>query len=170
MAGPDLSIVIANWNTRDLTLECIASIYESTHTVSFEIIVVDNGSTDDSVTAIAWRYPKVMIVANEANQGFARASNQGMLRASGRFVALLNSDTVVRDGAFDRLVGFMVTHPECGLVGPKVLSPQGDWVNRPRRFHIWWHDIIWLASYLSDLDLNGLLARVRPQRAGIGVR
>lgn len=119
----DLSIIIVNWNTSSLLRKCIDSIYRSESKLSFEIIVVDNGSTDNSVTLIKDNYPQVQIISNIENRGFARANNQGLQKAIGRYFLLLNSDAMVKQNALDNLVGFADFHPVIGIVGPKLLNP-----------------------------------------------
>ena len=100
----DVSIVIPSWNTKELTCECISSICRQTAAVSYEIIVVDNGSADGSAEAIKSRFPDVRIIANKTNKGFAAACNQGILAGRGRCVLLLNSDILILDSAVDKTV------------------------------------------------------------------
>lgn len=161
MRGPVISIVIANWNTERLLLQCLESIYASNTPFPVEVIVIDNGSKDNSVNSVRASYPQVRLVLNDENRGFARASNQGIRAARGTFVVLLNTDTIVRKAAFDKLVAFMGEHPECGLAAPKIVSPQGEWISKPKPFHVWWHDAFWVSCYLSDLDPERLLQRAR---------
>lgn len=82
----DLSILIVNYNTRQLTLDCLRSVYDSETVYSYEVIVVDNASRDGSVEAIRAEYPEVVLIANQENTGFAKANNQGMAIAKGRYV------------------------------------------------------------------------------------
>jgi len=116
----DVSIVIPNWNTKELTCECISSIYRQTAVVSYEIIVVDNGSADGSVEAIKSRFPDVRIIANKTNKGFAAACNQGILAGSGRYVLLLNSDILILDSAIDKTVRYADSQPLAAVVGCQV--------------------------------------------------
>ena len=111
MSSIDVSIVIVNWNTRRLLLDCLASIYETIKDLRFEVFVVDNGSTDGSVAAVRQAYPHVKLIENAENRGFAAANNQGLRRMAGRYALLLNSDAVLTDGAVTRLVRFMDAHP-----------------------------------------------------------
>jgi GT2 family glycosyltransferase len=121
----DLSIIIVNWNTKQLLLNCIASIYRTVHRPSFEIIVVDNNSTDGSVEAVAKAYPEVNVIANAANLGFARANNAALRRMSGRYGVLLNSDTILKESALDKMYDFMEHHPRAGMCGPQLLNEDG---------------------------------------------
>ena len=100
----DVSIIIVNWNTRDILRDCLRSIDESAGPIRCEIIVVDNASADDSVEMVRREFPHVRLIANAENRGFATANNEGMAVAQGRYVLLLNSDTVVLDGAIARTV------------------------------------------------------------------
>ncbi|WP_145410975.1 glycosyltransferase family 2 protein [Paenibacillus xylanexedens] len=122
----DVSIIIVNYNTRELTLDCLASVYESLTSFQYEIIVVDNASHDGSVEAIRRGYPAVKLIANRDNTGFAVANNQGMDIAEGRYILLLNSDTVVQRNTLEIMVGFMDRHPEMGASGCKVILPDGS--------------------------------------------
>lgn len=123
--GPDVSIIIVNYNTRQLTMDCLASVYESLTSFQYEIIVVDNASHDGSVEAIRGGYPDVRLIANRDNTGFAVANNQGMDIAKGRYILLLNSDTVVQTDTLEVMIGFMDHHPEMGASGCKVILPEG---------------------------------------------
>jgi GT2 family glycosyltransferase/peptidoglycan/xylan/chitin deacetylase (PgdA/CDA1 family) len=116
----DVSIVIPNWNTKELTCECISSICRETTAVSYEIIIVDNGSADGSVEVIKSRFPDVRIVVNKINRGFAAACNQGMLAGKGRYVLLLNSDILILDSAIDKTVRYADSQPQAAVVGCQV--------------------------------------------------
>ena len=122
---PDLSIVIVSYNTRDLTRQCLQSVYENTQGIGFEIRVVDNSSSDDSVEAIQQEFPQVHIIENDANKGLAAATNQGLAASAGRYVLALNSDTVIQAGALDRLVQFMDSHPDAGGATARLVRPDG---------------------------------------------
>jgi len=121
----DISIIIINWNTRQLLLDCIASIYSTVRKASFEVIVVDNGSRDDSVNAVRAAYSRVKIIANQANEGFARANNMAIKIMLGSYAVLLNSDTVLKEGALDAMFMFMEAHPDAGICGPQLLFEDG---------------------------------------------
>lgn len=122
----DISIIIINWNTRQMLLDCIASIYETVRKTSFELFVVDNGSTDGSVDAVERYFPSVKIIANKANEGFARANNHGLRIMHGRYAVLLNSDTLAREGSIERLISFMNLHSNVGICGPQLLNADGS--------------------------------------------
>ena len=119
----DVSIIIVNWNTRDFLRDCLSSVFNQTQGIEFEVIVIDNGSSDRSVQMVEAEFPQVTIIANAENRGFAAANNQGMAIARGRYVLLLNSDTVVLDNAIAKTVKFADEHPQAAVVGCKVLNP-----------------------------------------------
>lgn len=121
----DLSIIIVNWNTRDLLAQCLASIYAHPPGGDFEVIVVDNASADDSVAMVCERFPQVKLLQNDHNPGFAAANNQAIAQSNGRYILLLNPDTVVKSGALGALVTFMDEHPEAGAAGSMLLNPDG---------------------------------------------
>jgi len=122
---PDLSVVIVNWNTRELLSQCLRSVYETAGDVSLETLVVDNASTDGSVEMVRRMFPQVRLIENAENVGFARANNQAMAIGQGRYVLLLNSDAVLRPDALQSMCRFMDHHPETGIVGAKLLNPDG---------------------------------------------
>lgn len=118
----DVSVVIVNWNTCDILRDCLASIYENTRNLEFEVIVADNASTDGSVDMVKSEFPHVKIIANAENCGFAAANNQGIAVAKGRYVLLLNSDTIVLDSAIAKTVSFADAHLDAAVVGCRVLN------------------------------------------------
>lgn len=123
---PDLSILMVNWNTREMTLECLRSIYAQAEQVPFEVIMVDNGSHDGSAEAIAREFPQVRLIAEDANHGFAKATNMAADVARGRYFLLLNTDTVVLDHAIDRLVRFAREEPAARIWGGRTLFADGS--------------------------------------------
>ncbi len=121
-----ISIVIVNWNTKQLLLNCIHSIYDTVKKASFEIFVVDNGSTDGSVEAVLQTCPGVKVIANTSNLGFAKANNLALKRIQGRHAVLLNSDTILKEASLENMLQFMETHPEAGICGPQLLNEDGS--------------------------------------------
>jgi GT2 family glycosyltransferase len=122
----DLSIVILNWNTRDMLLECIQSIHAMTTTSRYEIIVVDNGSEDGSPDAVREHCPEVRLTVNDSNLGFARGINVGLRQCTGRYSCILNSDIELLDGCLDRLVAYLDANPDVGSVGPRTTNEDGS--------------------------------------------
>src|SRR6185295_4982764 len=130
----DVTIVVVSFNTRDLTSQCLKSIYSETGNVNFQLVVVDNASTDGSAQMVAGQFPQVTLIQNADNRGFAAANNQAFAIARGRHILLLNSDTIVLDRAIDRCVEYMDKHLDIGALGPKVLWPSGDHQSSAFRF------------------------------------
>ncbi|GAE26274.1 dTDP-Rha:A-D-GlcNAc-diphosphoryl polyprenol, A-3-L-rhamnosyl transferase WbbL [Halalkalibacter wakoensis JCM 9140] len=122
----DLSIIIVNYNTKKLTIEAIQSIYSSQTKYTFEIILVDNASSDGTIEAVQERFPQVRCIQNKENEGFSKANNIGLKVAKGRYLLLLNSDTVVQEDTFDVMLEFMDNHPSVGASGCKVVLPDGS--------------------------------------------
>lgn len=118
-----VSVVIVNWNTRDILNDCLASIAHET-ALPHEVIVVDNASTDGSAELVRASHPHVTLIANTRNRGFAAANNQGLRITRGRKVLLLNPDTVVLDGAIDRMTDWLDAHPDVGCVGCQVMEDE----------------------------------------------
>lgn len=121
----DLSIAIVSYNTRVLTLDCLRSVFESTLTTRFEVIVVDNDSKDATVEVIRTSYPTVHLIGNHENRGFAKGINQALAVSTGRYLLMLNSDTRVQRKALDRMVVCLDGDPEIGAVGCKQRTEDG---------------------------------------------
>ncbi len=120
----DVSIIIVNFNTKKLTVQCIESVLKDSPGFSKEVIVVDNGSDDGSVKV--FRDYQVRLIENKENLGFARANNQGIKEARGKYILLLNSDTKVIKAAIGKLIDFAESEPDAGTVGPKLLNQDGS--------------------------------------------
>ncbi|HEX7242951.1 MAG TPA: glycosyltransferase family 2 protein, partial [Longimicrobiaceae bacterium] len=157
-SATDLSVIVVNRNTRQLLDECLASIHSLPDAVTLQVVVVDNGSTDGSVQTVRERHPWVELICNDVNTGFAYPNNQGLAVSTGRYVILLNSDTLVRPGAFERLVRFMDEHPRAGACGPKLLYPDGRLQPSCRSFPtVWVHvcDMLFLDRVFPRSRLFG---------------
>lgn len=144
-----VSVCIVNLNACDFLQDSLSSLYETTHQVDLEVIVVDNGSTDGSQQMLAGQYPQVKLVQNKENEGFTKPSNQAMQLTVGGYLLLLNPDTLVLPGAVDTLVDFLEQHPQVGICGPKVLNRDGS-LQKPCRRGVSrpWNAI----SYFSGLS------------------
>lgn len=118
----DLIISIVNANNSNLLKECLTSIHTHTHRISFEIIVIDNASEDDSVKMMEEKFPQVKIIKNTTRFGFAKNHNQVLKNISARYVVILNEDTILLNDALDKMVAFLEENPKVGIVGPKVLN------------------------------------------------
>jgi GT2 family glycosyltransferase len=119
----DISIIIVNWNTRQITADCLHSIYAETSGLEYEVIVIDNGSSDNSAEMIREQFRQAILIKNAENRGFAYANNQGIEIAKSRYVLLLNSDTVVLDNAIAKAVAFADENIDAGVIGCRVLNP-----------------------------------------------
>lgn len=120
-----LSIVILCWNDRKVIAGCLESIFANTHSTDFEVIVSDNGSTDDSVDFIRAAYPQVRIIENGRNLRFAKANNVGIRASRGEYVLILNPDTIIHEGTLDKMVASADRHFEAGAFGCRVLNSDG---------------------------------------------
>jgi GT2 family glycosyltransferase len=121
----DLSIIVVNWNTVALLRACLRSIDVHANNIDYEVIVVDNGSSDGSQEAVAADFPNAHLICNAENLGFARACNQGLRLAAGRYLFLLNSDTEVLGSALSTMVSFLDDHPNVGIVGASMRAADG---------------------------------------------
>lgn len=138
-AAPELSIIVISYNTREMTLACLRSVIAETRETSYEIIVVDNNSPDRSAEAIAAEFPDVRLLAERVNHGFAGGNNLAAARARGEYLLLLNPDTVVLDGAIDRLMAFARATPGAKIWGGRTLYADGS-LNRTccfQRMTLW---------------------------------
>lgn len=125
LKDPEVSIIIISYNTREMTLEAIRSAQAETQ-ASQETIVIDNASSDGSAEAIAERFPEIRLIAEQKNHGFAQANNLAARIARGRYLLLLNPDTVVLDGAIDKLLTFAQTRPEAKIWGGRTVFADGS--------------------------------------------
>lgn len=129
----DLSIIIISYNTKEITLACLKSIFQETTGISFEVIVLDNASQDNSAEEIAAHFPQVKLLAHEENLGFAAGNNLAAKEAAGEYFLLINPDTVVLDGAIQKLFRFAKDNPAAGVWGgrtvfaDKTLNPASCW-------------------------------------------
>ena len=125
----ELSIIILNYNSKDYLLPALLGIAENTRDLSYEVLIVDNHSTDSSVDYIERkiipRFENVRLVATPANRGYAAGNNLGIKEASGKYIAVMNPDIVIWDNALHKITQFMERHPQVGLAGPKLVLPDG---------------------------------------------
>ena len=153
----DVSIIIVNHNTRNMAIDCIKSVIEQTKAVTYELIVLDSGSTDGSVEAIQSEFPHISLIASPEDVGFATANNIAAKRARGRKLLLLNPDTIILDRAIDRLHEFAERRPECKIWGGRTLFADGS-LNVSCRPDITLLSLFCFASGLNaffDLDTYG---------------
>jgi len=120
LEAPIVSIIVVSYNTKAMTLDCLRSVVEETQ-VPYELIVIDNASSDGSAEAIAATFPDIRLIASCDNHGFAKANNIAALKARGEYLLLLNPDTLVLDRAIDRLVAFARRTPSAGIWGGRTV-------------------------------------------------
>ncbi len=150
----DISVIIVNWNTRDLLLKCVESVYKTIKTLAIEIFIVDNGSSDGSVEAIKTLFPDVRLIENKNNLGFAKANNQALSQMNGRYAALLNSDAVLTEGAIENIVEFMDKNKGIGICGGQLLNADDSKQN----------SIANIPSLATELLNKSLLRRLFPHK------
>ncbi len=121
-----LSIIIVSWNTRDLLADCLDSVYAYPPNGRFEVIVVDNASSDGSPAMAQAQFPQVRLIAKEENIGFALGNNEAIPLCAGEYILLLNPDTVVKPDALESLVQYLERHADVGAVGSRLLNPDGS--------------------------------------------
>lgn len=122
---PALSVIIPTYNARDLLADCLRSIYRNPPSAAYELIVVDDASGDGTSEMVAARFPDVRLFRNEVNQHYARSNNRAIAAARGRYIYLLNNDTIVLPDALDGMLAFLESHPEAGVVGSRLLNADG---------------------------------------------
>lgn len=150
----DLSIVIVAWNVRELVLDCLASIVAAKPGITYEVILVDNGSIDFTVETVSRQFPETRILALPKNIGFGAGNNRGLEVMRGRHAVLLNSDTIVLPGGLEACVQYLDLHADVGVVGPQLLNP-----DRTKQNCI--HNS---PNLVSELVGQSLLRRLLPRR------
>ena len=148
----ELSIIIPSFNTKKLLYNCLKSIFSQTKKIKFEVIVVDNASVDGSVQMIKKEFPQVKLIRNKKNLGYAKANNQGINLAKGKYILLLNSDTKIINEAIEKMVDWLELHPKIGIAGCQLLNsdgsiqPSAGFLPRLSKIFSW-------ALFLDDLPL-----------------
>jgi GT2 family glycosyltransferase len=153
-----LSVIIISYNTRQMTLDCLRSLYEDLGDLPAEVFVVDNASTDDSVAAVREAYTSARVIANANNVGFGAANNQAMRLATGELIMLLNSDAFPKPGAIKALIEYLRQHPAVGVVGPKLLNADGSTQQSCFRFPSpgqCWRENFWISALSGDHAVLG---------------
>jgi len=157
---PDVSICMVSLNCRGVLKNCLDSLCSSVLPFSYEVIVVDNASSDDTVAEVkAYDFPRLRLLRNDKNVGFTKATNQAIKLSSGRYILWLNTDTVLKPGALHQLCLYLDDNPKVGIVGPMVLNADGTFQPQCRRgLPTPWASL----AHLLRLDL------LWPRHAGIG--
>ncbi len=131
----DLSIIIVNWQTKNLLKKCLESIFRYGKNVDYELIIIDNNSTDSSKEfLLGFTHDKSSVILNNQNNGFAKAVNQGIRLANGRYILLLNPDIEIKENTLRKMIDFMEENPKVGIVGGKILNPDGSIQLSVRKF------------------------------------
>ena len=129
----ELSVIIVNYNVKHFLEQCLHSVLKASKNVSTEIFVVDNNSVDGSAQLIPEKFPEVNFIANKENLGFSKANNQAIKKAQGKYILLLNPDTVVEEDTFEKIIAFMDSHPETGGLGVKMIDGKGNFLPESKR-------------------------------------
>lgn len=129
-----LSIVIPNWNGQQPIRDLLSSIQAYPPSSLYEVIVIDNGSTDGSIVLIEREFPNVRLIRNSNNLGYARANNQGYAASTGRFVLFLGNDTMILDRSVEKMVEYLDRYPDVGAVTCRLLNPDGTLQGSCKRF------------------------------------
>jgi GT2 family glycosyltransferase len=129
----DLSVIIVNYNVKHFLEQCLHSVLKAAENISAEIFVVDNHSADGSVQYIPEKFPGIHFIANAENVGFSKANNQAIRLATGKYILLLNPDTVVEEDTFEKVIAFMEQHPEAGGLGVKMIDGKGNFLPESKR-------------------------------------
>ena len=141
-----VSIIIISWNTKKLLGECLDSIREFAADLSYEVIIVDNASEDGSQEMVRKLYPEVHLIKNDHNSGFAKANNQAVKVSSGEYVLLLNSDARLTDSALQNLLELAKKNPAAGLIGARLLNPDGSFQASHSPFPTLWREFLILSG------------------------
>jgi GT2 family glycosyltransferase len=149
-----VSVILVSRNTRELTCAAVRSVFESTDDFAKEVIVVDNGSSDDTPQVLPREFPKTSYLRSESNLGFGKANNLGAARSTGEFLLLLNSDARLQPDTVAKVVGWMRQHPDCAVAGVQLLNPDGSRQN----------SIANSPSLATELLNKSLLRRLLPRR------
>jgi GT2 family glycosyltransferase len=151
----DLSIVIVSWNVADLLVDCLRSILRHPPAGAYELLVVDNASQDQTVAVVREQFPQVRLIRNTENVGFAAANNQAIKVATGRYILLLNPDTLVHEGTLQRLIDFLEAHPRAAAAGSLYESPDGSLQPSCFPYPTVWREL-WRLVHLDRLHAFGV--------------
>lgn len=146
----ELSVIIVNWNTKELLSNCLSSIFKYTTGIKFEVIVVDNGSTDGSDDLVKKKFPQVKLILNKDNCGFTKANNQGIKVAKGEYILLLNSDTYLTENSFKKLIDQAKSYQNLGALGPQLLNEDRS-IQQSAGFFPYLPQVFYWMSFLDDL-------------------
>lgn len=129
----ELSIIIVNYNVKHFLEQCLHSVQKASKNIDVEIFVVDNNSVDGSTQLVREKFPTIRLIENKQNVGFSKANNQAIRQANGKYILLLNPDTVVEEDTFSKIISFMDEHPEAGGLGVKMIDGKGNFLPESKR-------------------------------------
>lgn len=156
----DLSVIILSYNTKRLTINCLESIIKNTQKINYELIVIDNASTDGSIKYLTNHRSRITahfrLIKNQSNLGFAKANNQGIRIAKGKYILLLNSDTKLREDSLTKMVRWMDQNPRVGVIGPTLVDTDGSIQLNGGFFPNLMRLFLW-ATFLDDIPGVALL-------------
>ena len=155
----DLSIIIVNYHHSHILGDCLESVYRTIEKIQFEIILVDNSSTDGGLESILKNYPVIRFIKNSENAGFARANNQGAKIASGDFLLFINPDTIVIEDAIESMLDYIRSDSSIGILGPKVLNSDQTVQYSCRKFPTIWSGLFNRYSLTTKLFPNNRYSR-----------
>jgi N-acetylglucosaminyl-diphospho-decaprenol L-rhamnosyltransferase len=141
-AQVDMSVVVVCWNNRAYLQGCLRSLFDAGPRSRFDVVLVDNGSTDGTQAMIRSAFPQVRLIENASNMGLSRAANQGISASAGRHVLLLNDDTEVNGPSLDAMAACMDAHPDAGAVGGRLLNPDGSLQTSFSYFSSLWQEFL----------------------------
>ena len=147
----DLSCIIVNYQQSESLKGCLNSIYQTIQEIDFEVIIIDNSQEDLGLQSLKENYPKVQIVYNPTNVGFSKANNQAAKIARGKFLFILNPDTILKEQAINSMFKHIRSNLEIGVLGPKVLNPDGSLQYSCRRYPTLWTGLFNRYSIFSRL-------------------
>jgi GT2 family glycosyltransferase len=136
----DISVIILSWDDRQHLEECLESLSSGSKSHTMEVIVVDNASTDGSPEMVENKFPRAKLIRNRENLGFSKGNNIGVKASQGRYVCLLNSDTIVLDNCLEALADHLDQNPKIGMIGPKILNADRTHQSSCREFPNWWNN------------------------------
>ncbi len=162
MQSPELSIIIVSWNVWEHLAACLNALPAAAEGVSYEVIVIDNASEDETVHRLQQEFPHVRLWVNDHNLWYTAAANQGLAMAKGRMAMLLNPDVLPHPGSIAKLVQYANTHPEAGLLGPRMMHSSGkDDLRTGREFPTPWSELVEWSGIVHWFPHSRLLKHYR---------
>lgn len=159
MSQPDVSIIVITYNSKQLVNECLQSLNQMSQGVNKEILVVDNGSNDDTSSFIKSTYPEIHLITLPTNIGFGAANNRAFSVARGRYILLLNSDAFLHEGALQKAIELMDTHPSVGIGGSRLVGRDGSWQPSARMFPNLLNEFLRISGLAAKYPTSRFLGR-----------